>query len=339
MAMEKINIKSSAPMRALETAKVKFPKFFKMADYLYKNPETKWDKSLCYCPIGLGVTYVIDLANMDNPTHEERREMASQGAALSLLASWRKAKSIYVLDPALEEEFYKTTARDLDVDAGMLTIPEWCIYIKTNLLQDCTGLMVMFDHDLERGKKELYIGAMQESGNLYTNFYMPLPEGKVKLSEIIADERTEFERHPISKEKPYAAALDKYFGVSHRVIRFVCNVLLYLSAINTEVRQVNKLSFRRQGRIKDTPREVAVYSVGEQTGYRIRKINSYVKEHGEPLGGHHRSPVMHVRRAHWHTFAYGPGKSLRRVKWLPPIIVNGDGEEMDIPTITAVKKN
>lgn len=332
--MPKIDIKTSAPMRALETAKVKFPRFFKMSDELYKNQETKWDKSICYCPIGLGITYIIDLADLDAPTMAEKHEMARQGAELALLASWRRAKSIYVLDPALEEEFYRTSARDLDVDAGLLTIPEWCIYVEApRLLQDCSGLMIMLDHDLERGKKELYVGAMQSSGKLYANFYMQLPEGPAKLSEILKIEKEEY------TGKASQANIDSYFSISRRVVRFTCNVLLYLSAVNSEIRQVNKLSFRRQGRIKDTPREVAVYSVGEQTGYRIRKINHYVQEHGEPLGGHHRSPVMHARRAHWHTFAYGPGKSLRRVKWLSPIIVNGNGEEMDIPTITAVKKN
>lgn len=332
--MSKIDIKNSAPMRALALAKVKYPDFFNAADRIYKDPDAKWDKSICYCPIGLGVTYAVDLADLDAPSLSERGEISRTGATLAVLASWRKAKSIYTLDADLEAELFKTSAKDMTVVPGMLTIPEWCIYVETKLLQGCSGLFVMFDHDIQRGHKELYIAALTEDGKFLTSFYLILPDKPQKLTEILKGAEAVVRAKDVSKTPELAPYVSSYFRASRQAIRFTINLLLYLSAVNAEVRQVNKLSFQRQGRTKDTPREVAVYSVGEATGYRIRKLNRYVHEHGEPLGGHHRSPVMHVRRAHWHTFAYGPSKSLRRVKWLPPIIVNGDGEEMDIPTIT-----
>lgn len=336
--MARINIKNSAPMKALAAAKVKYPDFFNAADRIYKDPDAKWDKSICYCPIGLGVTYAVDLADLGSPTLAERGEISRTGATLAVLASWRKAKSIYTLDEDLEAELFKTSAKDMTVAPGMLTIPEWCIYVKTKLLQGCAGLFIMFDHDIQRGHKELYISAVTEEGTFLTSFYLILSDKPQKLTEILKGEEAVVRAKDVSKTPELAPYVSSYFKASRQAIRFTINLLLYLSAVNAEVKQVNKLSFPRQGRIKDTPREVAVYSVGEATGYRIRRINRYVREHGEPLGGHHRSPVMHVRRAHWHTFAYGPGKSLRRVKWLPPIIVNGDGEEMDIPTITELSE-
>lgn len=336
--MSKIDIKNSAPMRALAVAKVKYPDFFKAADRIYKDPDAKWDKSICYCPIGLGVTNAVDLADLDAPSLSERGEISRTGATLAVLASWRKAKSIYTLDEDLEAELFKTSAKDMTVAPGMLTIPEWCIFAETKLLQGCSGLFIMFDHDIQRGHKELYIAAVTEEGTFLTSFYLILPDKPQKLTEILKGEEAVIRANDVSKTPELAPYVSSYFKTSRQAIRITINLLLYLSAVNAEVKQVNKLSFRRQGRIKDTLREVAVYSVGEETGYRIRKINRYVQEHGEPLGGHHRSPVMHVRRAHWHTFAYGPSKSLRRVKWLPPIIVNGDGEEMDIPTITELSE-
>lgn len=336
--MARIDIKNSAPMKALAAAKVKHPDFFKAADRIYKDPDAKWDKSICYCPIGLGVTYAVDLADLDAPSLSERGEISRAGATLAVLASWRKAKSIYTLDEDLEAELFKTSAKDMTVVPGMLTIPEWCIYVETKLLQGCSGLFVMFDQDIQRGHKELYIAAVTEEGTFLTSFYLILPDKPQKLTEILKGEEAVIRANDVSKTPELAPYVSSYFKTSRQAIRITINLLLYLSAVNAEVKQVNKLSFRRQGRIKDTLREVAVYSVGEETGYRIRKINRYVQEHGEPLGGHHRSPVMHVRRAHWHTFAYGPSKSLRRVKWLPPIIVNGDGEKMDIPTITELSE-
>ena len=55
-----------------------------------------------------------------------------------------------------------------------------------------------------------------------------------------------------------------------------------------------------------------------------------------PQGEYHKAPSMHIRRAHWHTFLYGEKKSKRRLKWLPPIIVNDTGK--DFITVTNVKK-
>ena len=110
-------------MRALAAAKVKYPDFLKAVDRIYKDPDAKWDKSICYCPVGLGVTYAVDLAGLDSPTLAERGEIIRTGVTLAILASWRKAKSIYVLDKDLEEELFKTSAKDMTVAPGMLTIP------------------------------------------------------------------------------------------------------------------------------------------------------------------------------------------------------------------------
>ena len=47
---------------------------------------------------------------------------------------------------------------------------------------------------------------------------------------------------------------------------------------------------------------------------------------------------MHIRRAHWHTYLFGKGKMQRRLQWQGPIIVKSNGEEIDVVTVTKVKK-
>jgi hypothetical protein len=42
----------------------------------------------------------------------------------------------------------------------------------------------------------------------------------------------------------------------------------------------------------------------------------------EGVSGGRSRPRAHIRRAHWHTFLAGPGRTERRVRWLPPIAVN-----------------
>lgn len=111
----------------------------------------------------------------------------------------------------------------------------------------------------------------------------------------------------------------------------------------------------------------AAFAGSRRSGYchkrRIGQINSLVLKYSQPpkankitegeracwyasmlfpfvqtSGGHHSSPVMHVRRAHYHTFLCGKGRKWKRLKWLPPVIVNRNQEPVDIVTITKVKK-
>lgn len=322
-------------MRALSVYKIKYSDFFRDVDGMYNDQSVSWDKTHCYCPIGLCLSYVTEIAGLPDATADERLHISSEASKLAVLASWRKAKSIYLLDRDLALEFMETAGKDLDVDASLLEIPEWCIYIKTDVFRDNDGFMVMFDDDVARGNLELYVAPMDADGKITGRFYLPLPrDGSMKLSDIMASEKVEISQTDIGKD---GHVVDRYLHISRHILKFVINVLLYLSAINSEVRPVGHHP-KRLGRIKDRPKEVAVYSVGEKTGYRIRQLKKYASEHVEPRGGHHRSPVMHVRRAHWHTFAYGHGRTERRVKWLPPIIVNAEGREVETVTITPVRK-
>lgn len=82
--------------------------------------------------------------------------------------------------------------------------------------------------------------------------------------------------------------------------------------------------------------------VGFRTGPALAAMDRWgddVSESREPRGlqGLRRSPVAHMRRAHFHTFLAGPRDAPereKRVKWLPPIPVNAEGS----PTETVAVK-
>lgn len=111
---------------------------------------------------------------------------------------------------------------------------------------------------------------------------------------------------------------------------------MYLSAVNADIKHEKRHFFRRSRKIKDIPREVELLNVGETVGVKIRELRKSVQYESAPRGEYHKAPSMHIRRAHWHTFLYGEKKSKRRLKWLPPIIVNDSGK--DFITVTNVKK-
>lgn len=333
--MQVVEIKNMVPMSTLLHYLSKYPKFFKTIDKIYHRKDTEWDKARCYCPVGLALAYVIDDNDIDDSEITSRMDLARLASRLAVLSSWRQTKSIYYLDDDLAKEFMETAEKDISIPANLLTIPEWCIYIKVNIFKDCQGFFVMLDDDKVRGNLELYIVPVDYSGNLATQLYLPLPRnGEKKLSEIMKEEIKEAEQ---IEEIPYKDEMGNYFRMSRRSIKFVINFLLYISSVNSEIRVFHRKRKLPVGKIGDTSRDVAIYHVGEETGYRIRKLKEYTYEVNESQGGHHKSPAIHIRRAHWHTFLYGEKKKKRKVKWLPPIIVGANGEEIKVPTITEVK--
>ena len=54
-----MDIKNSVPMRLLAAEKIKHPYFFKRIEQLVRDKEAEWDLTYCYCPIWVGMSYVI----------------------------------------------------------------------------------------------------------------------------------------------------------------------------------------------------------------------------------------------------------------------------------------
>jgi len=79
--------------------------------------------------------------------------------------------------------------------------------------------------------------------------------------------------------------------------------------------------------------------VGIRYGTAIRKAKEQTDVQTIYLGktGKHRKPIVsHVRKAHWHTYWKGKGRTERIVRWIPPTFVSRHGTELPI-TIHNVK--
>ena len=68
------------------------------------------------------------------------------------------------------------------------------------------------------------------------------------------------------------------------------------------------------------------WDVAVRVGAAIRSVTN--REPGEDRGGTRAGPRPHFRRAHWHTFLHGPGRTERALKWLPPMPINIDDSEL-----------
>jgi hypothetical protein len=123
---------------------------------------------------------------------------------------------------------------------------------------------------------------------------------------------------------------DGYAEAARGTFGPLLSLLLYLCADDAEIgdgrrRPANpepKRTRRHGWRLfpADGPR---TWDVGVRLGAALRRgyQRAETEEREEAASGRAR-PRPHIRRAHWHTFLAGEGRTERRLKWLPPIPVN-----------------
>ena len=90
-----------------------------------------------------------------------------------------------------------------------------------------------------------------------------------------------------------------------------------------------------------------MWDVGVRYGKAIRLAKHEYKKHvqkSQPEGGaadtevKTRKPTRpHVRRAHWHRFRTGKGRTETTTLWIAPIYVCGNGKEIPV-TIHEIKR-
>lgn len=349
--------KQIIPLQALKRISWDFPDIFPMIDDVVeeRDPEmaSRWDHKLVYAPVGLAHAAMLEIGEPAALLY------ALDLALVTALAGWRKAKTVYDFSPVLAEELVKSArSEEMTMPLSTLTLPYWSIYIKPNIKEwDIDGFFVYYDDDLnsKTGKhiKELRFTPLSKNGDALPTIYLMQNEAEeICIKDAIDAILNEANRADIRADIPRSLrvlrmntvltpdstdqAAEELGKLAAQMISFV----LYLSAVNADIKRDATLPFKRTKQVRDIAREVEHIHVGDEVAVRIRTMNNHptARTDSEPLGGHHRSPVTHVRRAHWHTFRVGEGRKKMRVKWLAPVVVNADGEQKNIVTINKVEE-
>lgn len=86
---------------------------------------------------------------------------------------------------------------------------------------------------------------------------------------------------------------------------------------------------RKSGLRMLPPVRPSTWDVGVRLGAALRAAYAHEGSESEATG---RSMRPHIRRAHWHRYRVGPGRTGERARWLPPIAVKVDSIE-DLPAV------
>jgi hypothetical protein len=146
------------------------------------------------------------------------------------------------------------------------------------------------------------------------------------IDEIVKEVLKDFVWEPLLKvdgshadQVAYMKSLVR-FGVAH---------LLYTCSEKADIEKPIASRTIAKGKNKGQPTRGAVLShpLGYRIGPAIRNARERFERDGRAYAESGRTVAPHIRRAHLHTFKHGPGRTLAKVKWLPPIFVSADGQE------------
>ena len=315
------------------------------------------------------------LAAVGEPVGELGREIKIVAADAAVGRLWERSRIVYDVDPRLWAELGDTDPLDviprtlftrLRHPDPFIMLPEPLVLPVDGgkLRQRIVGFFVRGEKPIPDGKAGRRIQASTHAdgvtalGLLAAGFVedlngVPLPP-KHGLEDILW---TRITLDPAVGEGTIAdmlAAVQERFSAGGLIgdwrseIRKIAvravSLMVYVCAANGDLADARSARPPRAPKGKSGARPQARPKVVE-VGYRVGAALEAVRQQG-PAGDSQQERTSkaggwtvrgHVRRAHFHTFAAGPGRTERVVHWLPPIPINlGEGPAAQVPTVIPV---
>lgn len=278
-------------------------------------------------------------------------------AQLPALGSWRATKGIYRFDDALLEELLETpTKGKLPVEL-FEALPEWCCYVELGgrklMGVEAHGVYIHLD-DVSSvpgyAAKELrfivdhvsdWSTASPKAPHM-TGLLIELVEGATvdeACEGWMRKKVAELERASSMFPGRFdvAATLRDYVGVVSRL----ASLALWLCSQEPEIEGEGTPSrpplVRKRRKVLHTPVQTVPrgWGVGARIGAKLRDTKARRRGETDTQAGAHASPRPHIRRAHWHTYWTGAGRTNRLLRWVHPILVGAS--EGIVPTVHVVE--
>ena len=291
----------------------------------------------CYCPMAMAYAIVSNGAPIDvlpaNPSHI---------AILAALASWRMSQVVYQFDPDLADNLISTKMDKLP--AAIYRLPQWGMYIDLSTLDaiPLAGFFAHLEHDINDGRAELRILVDPGEDHLALVAF-PIHLDRGSLVDAIGAAMQEARRQAVNHGRSKLLNLMNFdFRLIADQVAPLVSLLLYLCSEEPDTDKPlptnpRPQKVRRGYRIFPASEPQAI-NIGYRIGAAIRKARQSRRETMTAGTQEKRkSPVPHIRSAHWHTYWTGSGDRRTPVlHWIPPIMVSIDDPEKIPATIRKV---
>lgn len=331
---------------ALTLAARDYPGCWRLLDQLLHDVRADGETwpEWCWAPMAAAYAIVSGGGQLD-PAR------AADVARIAALSAWRPTQGIYRLDETLLDELW---ASELDgsVPTEVLHhLPEWCVYIETPgrewMGRRLYGYWAHLEADAGDGREELRLLLDTDSGLQGLPLHLGKGAGTLRDAGLGFLEESAAQVALAGDALTAGLVLSRAGDVAAELaphVRPLVSVVLYLATmaetVTTSDGRTPGRPTPKPGRRGEAPRtypppQPALYETGARLGAALRAA----RQRSAALNGEDgRSPIGHVRRAHWHTYLLGPrdGAQRREVRWLPPILVRLDPESV-APVIRPVR--
>ena len=295
----------------------KYPKIFKKVnrELIPKTRAvTSWP-SYCYIP-----TLICDLIL---EAHEENMGIVRSGSdaeILGALSAWFYTQGIYKFIPEVYDEIISTKCRgNIPVDA-VKRLPQHSIYIETPKHSAMYGFFAHLDFNETLDKSQLRFLLNTANGLIP----IALNLGSWTVSDALKDYTIDVTS---SFDKKFNGVTESYIDKELVPISEQClSLVLYLCCEEPDIETINdelptraKSTKTKKGFVLHPPKKPNIWHVGKNISEQIKLVNDY-------QNGNHKSPIAHIRKAHWHGVRTGKRGSVEEklnYKWWPATLING----------------
>ncbi len=316
-----------------------YPAAWQQADALRRDRRHEWP-DWCYVPI----RHWRDIAQPYWPAPQPTIDTMIDVTRLAALGAWRVTQGIYRFDSDLYAALIDTPLTGDLPDDLLYRLPSWGVYIETPGLRYSDQPMLGYYAHLnqhQNGSTDLRL--LIDSDTETRLFPVPIPLGHGSLLDALRA-YLQVARDEYQKQN----ATEKLIGIDQQMadltqdvamLQPLITLLLYLCADDADYERPPRLKTarpRKLGKVRVTviPDNARYWEVGTRVGAALRTARDATTLTVPPAQeSSDRAKIRpHWRRAHWHTFWTGPRDSERtaRVKWLPPIAVGLDGQDLPV---------
>jgi hypothetical protein len=251
-------------------------------------------------------------------------------------------QGIYRFDATTVQSIISTPISALPTEL-LYRLPEWCIYIEAPAgmrydAANVSGFFAHLEYDANSGLPELRLLIDYTDGDaMGVALHLDQPTIDLAIEAAVAEAKRQMIRLGLTHLA--AQEPDGYARQVAADITPMINMVLYICAANADLGENGRPARPKPVRTKKgwmlfPPDKPRLWEVGARIGAALRAshLDRQTGAAEETTDTGRQGPRPHIRRAHWHTYRVGPGKSEQILKWLPPIPVNIDGGDI-VPTI------
>lgn len=264
-----------------------------------------------------------------NNAEKFKTEVKDLYLAPVLIEEWSKSKQVYKPDPDFAIALLKT--QKLQISRDMLGhLPYNYFYIDLSdveTFKPITGIFVFINPIISNGKEigsNITVYILTENLVYFSHYFSGIYDPKGLIHVDIDNEPTAgYEVWNPDREMVYNP--DDFKVDRNQVTMFVLQLICYLSIerpqiTESEYTKNTYVKRRTSQKVRNKWNEVQIYDVGVVYGKSYRESVKQYRNAQEGTG-HHKSPVPHLRAAHWHRYWVGEGRKELRVNWIEPVFV------------------